>query len=109
MTPTQQARVEGFLASLGQRGVSLTLVRTGQTVLALVQGDSPDPQEFRHGDPEAIGDRLHILRSHVPAGTGLGDVFEDAETGFSYRIVEVENRPVNVAVVFRCETAEVPA
>ncbi len=109
MTPTQQARTEGFLASLGQRGVSLTLVRTGQTIQALVQGDSPDPQEFRHGDPEAVGDRVHVLRSQVPAGTGVGDVFEDAANGFSYRVVEVENRPVNVAVVFRCETAEVTA
>lgn len=107
MTPTQQARVEGFLASLAARGVSLTLLRTGQTVTALVEKNSPDAQEFRHGEAEALGDRIHVLRSQAPAGVGVGDVFQDAANGFTYRIVGVENRPTNIAIVYRCETAEV--
>lgn len=109
MTPTQQARVEGFLVSLSARGVALTLLRTGQTVTALVEKDAPDAQEFRHGEAEALGDRIHILRSQAPAGIGVGDVFEDAANDFTYRVVDVQNRPVNVAIVYRCETAEVGA
>ncbi len=109
MTPTQQARVEGFVVSLATRGVSLTLLRTGQTVTALVEKDAPDAQEFRHGEAEAVGDRIYILRSQAPAGIGVGDVFQDAANGFAYRVVEVDNRPANIAVVYRCETAEVGA
>jgi hypothetical protein len=109
VTATQQARVEGFLASLSARGVALTVLRTGQTVTALVEKDAPDAQEFRHGEAEALGDRIHILRSQAPVGIGVGDVFEEAANGFTHRVVEVQNRPVNVAVVYRCETAEVGA
>jgi hypothetical protein len=107
VTPTQQARVVGFLASLAARGVGLTLLRTGQTVTALVEKDAPDGQEFRHGEAESLGDRIHVLRSQAPAGAGVGDVFQDAASGFTYRIVEVDNRPSNIAIVYRCETAEV--
>jgi hypothetical protein len=107
VTATQQARVEGFLVSLATRGVSLTLLRTGQTVTALVEKDAPDAQEFRHGEAEAVGDRIHVLRSQVPTGAGVGDVFQDAANGFTHRVVEVDNRPANIAVVYRCETAEV--
>ena len=107
MTATQQARAEGFLASLSARGVALALLRTGQTVMALVENDTPDAQEFRHGEAEALGDRIHVLRSQAPTGIGVGDVFEDAANGFTYRVVEVQNRPSNIAIVYRCETAEV--
>jgi hypothetical protein len=107
VTPTQQARAEGFLASLATRGLGLTLLRTGQTVTALIEKDAPDAQEFRHGEAEALGDRINVLRSQAPAGAGVGDVFQDAANGFTYRIVEVENRPANIAIVYRCETAEV--
>ena len=107
MTATQQARVEGFLVSLATRGVGLTLLRTGQTVTALVEKDAPDGQEFRHGEAEALGNRIHVLRSQAPIGIGVGDVFEDAANGFTYRVVEVDNRPSNIAIVYRCETAEV--
>lgn len=109
MTPTQQARVEGFLTALDERGVDLTLSRTGQGLRALVQPDSPESQEFRHGDPEAVGDRIHVLRSDVPTGVSVGDVFEDSERGVTYRVVDVDNRPSKVVVEFRCETAEVEA
>lgn len=107
MTPAQTARTEGFLASLAERGITFELP-DGQTVCALVEPMKPDQGEFMPGRPTASAARLHALRSHLlELSIGIGSVLRD-EGQWTYRVTEVEDLPVSVAVVLVCEAAPPP-
>lgn len=109
MTPAQQARLEGFLASLGERGVLLTLERTEDTFLGLVQEATVDTQEFPVGDAESVGDWIHVLRSDCPEDIRVGDSLLSLDEGFSHRVVRVKDRPISITIQFQVETARLPS
>lgn len=106
MTPVMQARTEGFLANLAQRGVLLRLDRSGETFQALVGVAQADPMEHSLGEPESLGDRVHVLRPDCPQGVHVGDVFVDDENKHVHRVIKVDDRPTRIDIVFEVESAK---
>lgn len=106
MNPAQQARTEGFLASLAVRGVPVFLGPGQVEFCALVEPVTPDGGEFALAREEANAARIHILRAHLGGNQiGKGAVFRTADQSTTFRVTEVEDNPVNVAVVFTAELA----
>jgi len=110
MTAAQQARTEGFLASLSARGVSLTLLPGEEAVKILVERIEPDQGEFAVARETAAGSRLHALRTHLNAlEVTVGSVFRDPAALVTYRVTAIDDNPASIAVVLTCETAAEPA
>ena len=107
MTPAQALRLEGFNASLTERGVSLRIHPAGATFTALVQPIVPDGGEFQVGEGvERESSKVHVLRTALPVGWKVGASLFDADANRYHRIERIEDHPANVAVVAVCETSE---
>ena len=106
MTPAQHARIEGFRAALAIRGVALDLPAANATVRAIVEHGVPDQGEFGLARETAVGNRLHILRTHLTGiAVKVGSVFRDPVAQVTHRVTEVEDDPATIAVIFTAETA----
>jgi hypothetical protein len=102
MTVTQQARLAGFRAQLAVRGRTLTLQPSGPSFSALLQPASADKGEYQLSEETTVTDVASILREDVGTtvitpGAILG------EGNAQYRVVKVEDHPVDVAIQFHCE------
>lgn len=107
MTNAQTARLEGFNASLTERGVSLQVYPAGATFTALVERIAPESAEFAVGsDVEREGSRIHVLRTSKPATFKPGATLYDAAAARYHRIQRVEDHPANILVIGYCETTE---
>lgn len=108
MTPAQEARQSGFLASLMVRGVTLE-DPLGRSIRCLVERVEPDQGEFAVGRETATACRLHILRTHLTEVLlTVGSVLREPESQVSYRVTSVGDNPASIAVVFTAEVASKP-
>lgn len=109
MTPAQQARTEGFLASLSVRGVMLTLLPGEQPLTVLLERIEPDQGEFTVARETATGSRLHTLRTQIEdLEINVGSVLRDPAALVTYRVAAIDDNSANIAVVFTCEAAAEP-
>jgi hypothetical protein len=107
LTPVQKARLQGFNASLKTRGVVLTLEGSELVFNALLQPFNPDAGEFTISEETRNASKIHILRDAAGVDQlSIGSVFKDTETGRTYRVTRIEDQPVNIALVFYCESSE---
>jgi hypothetical protein len=66
--------------------------------------NKPLSQEVR------TADELHILREDVLAEDEtieVGDVFLSEDGGTSFRVALITDNPINIAVIYTCETAPI--
>jgi hypothetical protein len=104
LTPVQKARLVGFKASLAQRGILLSLQGTELSFNALVQPFVPDGGEFSVSNETRNASKIHVLRdSPGIEQIAVGSVLADSAT--ACRVTHIEDTPVNIALVFHCETA----
>ncbi|MCL4181765.1 MAG: hypothetical protein KJ072_29025 [Verrucomicrobia bacterium] len=102
MTITQQSRLAGFRAQLGVRGHTLTLQPGGPAFSALLQPATNDKGEYQLAEETTVTDIASILRDEL--GTTVitpGAIL--AEGAAQYRVVKVEDHPVDIAVKLHCE------
>ncbi len=105
MTATQQARLEGFRASLVQRGHSLTVNGTTSAFRALVEPVGvAEAGQYGIARETANTAHVHVVRTDLPSLPIVGDILHCTADGSRYRIAEIENQPANPVVIFRdCE------
>ncbi|MCP5515672.1 MAG: hypothetical protein H7A45_00260 [Verrucomicrobiales bacterium] len=111
MSVAQQARVAGFRASLGVRGISVTLMPDRGVFAALVEHyQGPQPGTVGDSGPRVLeadtrtADRLAILHEDLgETAVEIGDVFRDADAGLDYRVVRIERNGIDIAARFTCE------
>lgn len=108
MTAVQTARVQGFKASLSKRGLTLRLLdtagaQTGSPILALAMPRPADGGEFALSKETANETRLGILRTAL-AGISVvpGNVFQDTTSNEKYRVTDVTDKPIDIAILFDC-------
>jgi hypothetical protein len=101
MTVTQEARMAGFRAQLAARGHTLHLQPDGPDLQALLQPASNETGEYQLAEETTVTDIAFILREDLPASIPPGSIL--AEGTAQYRVVKVEDHPVDVAVRFHCE------
>ena len=102
MTATQAARLAGFRAQLGVRGHRLTLQPDGPDLPALLQPASDEKGEYQLSEETTVTDIASILREDVGALALVPGVIL-AEGPAQYRVVKVEDHPVDVALRLHCE------
>jgi hypothetical protein len=104
VTASQELRLQGFNASLQQRGVLLGLLDTDFTFTALVEKAEPDRSEFSLSNETRDFSKVHILRTTANVNQiEVGSVLNEAAT--VHRVTRVEDHPSNIVVIFHCETA----
>lgn len=102
MTGTQQARLAGFRAQLSARGHTLILQPGGPAFPALLQPTTNEEGEYQLAEETTVTDIANILREDLGAvAITPGNVL--AEGTARYRVVKVEDHPVDIAVKFHCE------
>ena len=102
MTGTQQARLAGFRAQLSARGHSLILQPGGPAFPALLQPATNDKGEYQLAEETTVTDIASILREDLGATAFTpGNIL--AEGPAQYRVVKVEDHPVDIAVKLHCE------
>ncbi len=102
MTATQQARVAGFRAQLSARGHTLVLQPGGPAFAALLQPASNETGEYHLSEETSVTDIASILRQDLGATIITpGNIL--AEDSAQYRVVKVEDHPVDIAVRLHCE------
>lgn len=106
MTLAQQARIEGFNASLSQRGVSLRIHPSGTVFQALVEPVSPEGDKYEFADNAGVKiSRIHALRGTAGmTGVAIGTSFVEVESGQFHRVQQVDDHPSSVCVVITCQT-----
>lgn len=109
MTPAQTARREGFIASLSVRGRQVKLLPDGPIVQALVETAPLESGEWSVSSEERNASRLKIL---VDAFTPTQfsaltptSIFQDVQTGATYRAYKSDSQPVDIAITFTVETS----
>lgn len=102
MTVTQQARLAGFRAQLGLRGHTLILQPGGPAFPALLQPAVTEGSDYQLSEETTVTDIASILREDV-GSTPLtpGNIL--AEGTSQYRVVKVEDHPVDIALKLHCE------
>lgn len=116
MTLVQQARVAGFRAQLGVRGIPVTLLPDRGAFTALVeQYGGPQAGSVADTGPQVLEPegrtavRLAILREDLGTMTvEVGDVFRDPAGATDYRVVRIEREGIDVAARFTCEVEGQP-
>jgi len=102
VTATQQARVAGFRAQLSARGHTLVLQPGGPAFAALLQPASNETGEYHLSEETSVTDIASILRQDLGATIITpGNIL--AEDSAQYRVVKVEDHPVDIAVRLHCE------
>ncbi len=107
MTEAQQARIEGFRASLSVRGIRLK--HPQGELQALIEPVPSELGEYAISGPDEATERLSMLRvdlASVPA-VRIGDSFLDESGGLTYRVTRVRDHPASVVVEFDCEPGRV--
>ena len=108
MNPAQQARTEGFLASLSVRGVFLRVPPDDLPLQVLLEPVAADEGQFSVARETGTGVRVHVLRDHLEGLIiGMGTVIKDPTSGFVYRVTNVDDNPAIVTVRFTREAAPV--
>ncbi|MCL4179163.1 MAG: hypothetical protein KJ072_15655 [Verrucomicrobia bacterium] len=102
MTVTQQARLAGFRAQLGVRGHTLILQPGGPAFPALLQPATNESGEYQLSEETTVTDIASILRDDMGA-TVITPGAILAEGSAQYRVVKVEDHPVDIAVKLHCE------
>jgi len=106
VTSTQSARVAGFRAQLAVRGHVLRVQPDGPEFAALLQPASESKGEYQLSEETTVTDIASILREDL--GTLLPVPGVILTEGLSqYRVVKVEDHPVDVAVRCHCEAVHV--
>jgi hypothetical protein len=113
VTPTQQARVQGFNASLEMRGVLVSLEGDPNNTQfnALLQRIPPPPDKYPLSSELRTADKISILNSDLEAADVLiepGSTFLSADGTTRYRVSSVDNNPLDIKTTFTCETSQVP-
>ena len=104
MTEVQQARTAGFLEQLARRGLTLQLQPSGPSYQSLIEITQPNPEQYSLSQETRDSAVVHILRTDVASQViNVGDVFKNLSDNTTYRIVRVQNDPLNIAVRFHCE------
>jgi len=101
VTITQQARQAGFRAQLAVRGHRLRLGPSGPEFQALLQPAVRESSEYQLAEETTVTDIASILRDDLPVGIQPGMIL--AEGNAQYRVVKVEDHPVDIAVNLHCE------
>lgn len=105
-TTAQRLRLAGFRASLAVRGMTLALNGNAKSCKFLINPQGQAAGEWELSKEEGATDELHVLREHLGnQRVKVGDVWTDPIRSTTYRVVSVEDTPVNIAVVFRVTTA----
>jgi hypothetical protein len=104
VTITQQARLAGFRAQLGVRGRTLTLQPGGPAFSALLQPATGDRGEYQLSEETTVTDIASILRDDLPVGIQPGMILAEGNT--QYRVVKVEDHPVDIAIKLHCEAVQ---
>ena len=102
MTLARTARLAGFRAQLGVRGHTLTLQPGGPSFPALLQPATGDNGQYQLSEETTVTDIASILREDL--GTTVitpGAILTEGSA--QYRVVKVEDHPVDVAIQFHCE------
>jgi hypothetical protein len=106
VTPVQKLRLQGFNASLKQRGVTLALEGSELIFQALVQPFNADTGEFMVSNETRNASKVHVLRDAPGVQQiAIGNVLVASDTGTVHRVTAIEDHPSNIALVFHCETA----
>ena len=102
MSLAQAARTAGFRAQLAVRGHTLRLQPEGPNLPALLQPATGDKGEYQLSEETSVTDIAKILREDL--GTTVITPGAILTEGLSqYRVVRVEDHPVDVALTFHCE------
>jgi len=112
MTPVQQELTKGFNASLAKRGVSVSVQPGNQSLNVLIEAMAPQNEPKPVNQATRTASKLYALRSDVEAlgvNIGIGTTFRSADGTKSYRVVNIQDNPISVKVVYGCETSDVPA
>ena len=105
MTITQQARLAGFRAQLAVRGHTLTLQPGGPAFPALLQPAVRESGEYQLAEETTVTDIANILRDDLGATVITPGVIL-AEGSAQYRVVKVEDHPVDIAIRCHCEAVQ---
>ena len=74
---------------------------------ALVNDTIPEGGQFVLNRDEGAATYVSFLRAALGATVvGVGDSFECAENGCSYRVTMVESRASDILATFKCETVK---
>jgi len=102
MTGTQQARLAGFRALLAVRGHTLIRQPGGPAFPALLQPATNEKGEYQLAEETTVTDIASILRDDLgEAVLTPGTIL--AEGPAQYRVVKVEDHPVDIALRLHCE------
>jgi len=105
MTAVQTARTQGFRASLSKRGVTLKLLPSGPSLPALIDATVPLMEGgFAVVREERVTCIVSILRVDIATvSISIGDTFENEDTDDTFRVTEIKDQPIDIAVKFTCE------
>jgi hypothetical protein len=106
VTSTQSARVAGFRAQLAVRGHVLRVQPDGPDLPALLQPASEERGEYQLAEETTVTDIANILRQDL-ASVAITPGMILTEGPAQYRVVKVEDHPVDVAVRCHCEAVHV--
>jgi hypothetical protein len=98
----QTFRIAGFRAQLGVRGHTLIVQPGGPAFPALLQPATNDKGEYQLAEETTVTDIASILREDL-GSTAIHPGAVLAEGSAQYRVVKVEDHPVDVAVKLHCE------
>jgi len=101
VTVVQSARVAGFRAQLAVRGHNLRSSPDGPSLPALLQPATDEKGEYQLAEETSVTDIAVILREDIPAPVQPGAILTEGQA--QYRVVRVEDHPVDVAVRLHCE------
>jgi hypothetical protein len=102
VTITQQSRLAGFRAQLGVRGHTLVLQPGGPAFPALLQPAVRESAEYQLAEETTVTDFVSILRNDLGSAVITPGAIM-AEGNAQYRVVKVEDHPVDIAVKLHCE------
>ena len=106
MTPAQALRLRGIQeVGLPNRGFTLQ-TETGVQFQALIAWAPSELPQFELGPGEWVGAVIHVLRGTMPNGVGEQALLTDIDSGETWRVLYVENNPVNVNVLLYCQIVE---
>ncbi len=91
----------GFRAQLAVRGHKLHLQPTGPDLPALLQPATDEKGEYQLAEETSVTDIASILRDDLAVSIQPGAILTEGQA--QYRVVRVEDHPVDVAVRFHCE------
>ena len=101
MTTAQAVRVAGFRAQLSVRGHNLRLMPTGPDLPALLQPATNEKGDYQLAEETTVTDIASILRIDIPTAIQPGTILTEGSA--QYRVVRVEDHPVDVVVRLHCE------